>query len=198
MTSTNKILSNQLCTGIADWFKQNTYFNDAFKSIVDYVRLDFPASELPGVAVYFNKSPSTYTDIWNETGEIAIDVVFSLKSQRDQRAKEIIETLEMIKSQLLCNPNYILRFVESGYVPGLQRLVSRSSFDSIANLKSKMLNAKNGSLVITFTMDYSINIYLNQKAMWKNGYDYYSPTTKVYGEAIVETEFKINNTQTKE
>lgn len=191
----NKTLSTQLCTGIMEWFKQNEYFNNTFKSIVDYVRLDFPSTELPGIAVYYYKSPSTYSDTWNEVGQIAIDVAFSLKAQRDQRAKEIIETLEMIKAQLLDNPVYIFTFVEENFVPGLQRLVTRSTFNDIANLKQKMLNAKNGSLVVTFSLDYSINIYLNQKALRENNVDYYSPTKEIYTDAIVDTKFIINPEQ---
>lgn len=192
MSSTDKILSTQLCTGIAEWFKANTYFNNTFKAIEDYLRIDFPVSELPGISVYFNKSPSTMQNLWYEIGTVAIDVVFSLKENRSERAKEMIRILEMVKAQIYNNPSYIQQFVAKDYVPGLIRLTTKTAFNNIAELKQKMLNAKNGSIVITFLMEYQISIIKNQKAMWDNGYSYYSPTIPIYTEAEVEVDLKLN------
>ena len=180
MSTSNKILSTQLCTGITEWFKQNTYFNNTFKSFCDYLRIDFPQSEMPGISVYFEGAPNLQTNRWNEKGVIAIDVVFSLQNQRQERAKEIITTLEMVRAQLLDNPNYIQQFVSANYVPGLIFLNTTTNMRNLSNLKQKMLNAKNGSLVITFTMDYEISVYLNQKAMWLSNKDYYSPEVDIY------------------
>lgn len=192
MNSSNKVLSTQLCTGIADWFKANQYFGNTFKAIEDYLRIDFPVSELPGIAVYFNKSPSTIRDLWYETGTIAIDVVFSLRENRSERAKEMITILEMIKVQIYNNPLYIQQFVAKDYVPGLIRLTTQTAFNNISELKQKMLNSKNGSIVITFIMEYQISVLKNQKAMWENGYSYYSPENKIYQDAFVEVDLQLN------
>lgn len=192
MSSSNKILSTQLCTGIADWFKANTYFNNTFKSIEDYLRVDFPVSEMPGISVYFNKSPSTMQNLWYEIGTVGIDVVFSLKENRSERAKELITILEMIKAQIYNNPLYIQQFVAKNYVPGLIRLTTKTAFNNISELKQKMLNSKNGSIVITFIMEYQISILKNQKAMWDAGYAYFSPEVPYYTEAVVEVDLEIN------
>lgn len=178
----NQMLSTQLCTGIAEWFKQNTWFKGRFKTVVDYLRLDFPQSEMPGICVYYKGAPNLQNDRWNERGTIALDVVFSLQAQRNDRAKEIIETLEIIRGNLLTNPTYIQTFISANYVPGLIYLNTTTNMSDLNNLKSKMLNSKNGSIVITFTMDFAVNVYLNQKAMWLNNKDFYSPTEDVYHE----------------
>jgi len=193
MSSNNQILSTQLCTGIAEWFKANKYFNNTFKAIEDYLRIDFPMAELPGIAVYFHKSPSTMQNLWYEVGTVAIDVVFSLKENRSEKAREIITTLEMVKAQIYNNPLYIQQFVAKDYVPGLIRLTTKTAFNNISELKQMMQNSKNGAVVITFIMEYQISILMNQKAMWERGYSYYSPETKIYEDAVVDVDLQINN-----
>lgn len=178
----SSILSTDLCTGIAEWFRQNTYFNGYFKSINDYVRLDTPTSELPSISVYFKDPPQLYRNQWNETGKVAIDVAFSLKEQRSERAKEIITALEMIRGNLLTNPSYIQKFVSTNYVAGLLKLNTQTEMPNLSELKQKMLNPKNGSLVITFAMYYEISVLLNQRAMWKQKKDFFSPIQEVYNE----------------
>lgn len=190
-TTDAQILSSQLATGVAEWLKQNTYFNNYFKSINDYLRIDVPFSELPALCVYWSGAPSTQNNSWNEVGNLAIDVMFSLKEQRGEKAKEIIEGLEMIRAQLLSNPVYIQKFVSQNYVPGLIKLNTNNNFNSLQDLRQKMLNAKNGALVFQFNMYYEINIYLNQRMAWANGKDFFSPKTDVYfpTEVDIKTNF---------
>lgn len=182
MSSNAQILSTYLCTGLAEWFKQNTYFGETFKTIVDYARTDFPVAEMPGLAVYFMDSPSLERNSWNEVGKIAVDVVFSLGAQRNERAAEIITVLETLRANLLNNPVYAQQYISENYVPGLVRFGVSTNFANLGQLKSKMMDRRNSSLVITFSIVYEISVLLNQRAAWRNNKDLYSPQTDVYHE----------------
>lgn len=177
-----QILSQYLCTGLAEWWKQNTYFGDTFQGIWDYLRVDTPLTETTSVCIYFADSPSLEQNQWNEVGKLAVDVTFNLKEKRDVRAAQIIGTLEMIRGQLLTNPVYAQQFISAGYVPGLIKFGTRTNFANLRDLKAKIMNPKNSTLVITFTINYEISVLLNQRAAWKNNKDYYSPTVDIYHE----------------
>lgn len=181
MTSNNAIiLSSQICTGVTNWFQNNVYLSDKIMTFSDYLRTDVPQQEMTALSVYFYKGPNTQTDFWNELGTIALDFVFSLRDQRSERARLIIETLEYVKANLYYNPSLITKYVNQGYAPGLKSLNIKTNNINLGDWKSKLLNSKTQSMTFTFTMDYKINIYLNQKYAVDNNKDFYSPNIDVY------------------
>jgi hypothetical protein len=181
-----QILSMQLTTGIVEWLKQNTYFDGFFKSFNDYPRLEFVPNETPALSVYPGIC-DTVSNSWNEQGTINIEAMFSLYENRQYFSKNVIIALQMLRGQLLTNPVYIRDYLDANYVPGLLSISTNNAFVDIGKLKEKSIQAKNGCLGFVISLKYKINILANQKALWRQGKDYYSPVNTVYNPVAENT-----------
>lgn len=179
----NTVLSTSLCEGIANWIVENSYFVDkfginTFKHIDSYYRIDIPQAEMTSVAVYpitaDTKSQPKY-----ENGIIGIDLNFNLQKQRDPRGYLIYSTVSQFRAQLLANPLYIQQYISSIYVPGLQMIQSQNVTD-MRKLMQQIQNGSYGNNTVTFELTYKIGILTNQRALWAQGFDFYSPTTQIY------------------
>jgi hypothetical protein len=192
-TDNPQILSMQLCTGLVSWLEQNTYFNGFFKSFNDYPRLEFLPNETPSISVYMGNHQGTNDNSWYEEGVVDLEVTFSLYESRKEFSKQVIVGLEMLRVQLLTNPIYIISYIAENYVPGLQHLNTNNSFPDLNKLKDKNINAKNGCISFIMSLKYSINILANQRALWNNKKDFYSPINDIYN--VVDTnKIVINQT----
>lgn len=182
-----QILSIQLCQGVADWFSQSTNFVDEtgaqlFKEINPYLRLDNNLSQSPTVNIYPKQVNLRDLNAW-ETGVISVDIIFNLAKQRNAQYLSIITTLETVRANMLSpqtQAQYIQTFLGENYVPGLQMFQCRSQVIDMSELKNKMQNIKNSSIVFTLDFDYKISIWINQQYAWQHGYDYQSPYTPIY------------------
>jgi hypothetical protein len=180
----NTVLSSSLCSGIVAWVQQNEWFKSLiysgqvlFKNSVDYYRIDFPQGDLTALSVYPINN-DTVTEPGYENGQINIDIVFDLGAQRENRAKQIYGTAEMVRAQFLNNPVYLQQFLSSEYAPGLLMINGQNKFD-YAKLNSQILS---GAAVTTLSivLNYKISILLNQRALWAKGVDFYSPCQQLY------------------
>lgn len=180
----NTVLSSSLCSGIVEWVQQNKWFKSLmypgqplFKNSVDYYRIDFPQGDLTALGVYPINNDTT-TEPGYENGQIGIDIVFDLGSQREERAKQIYGTAEMVRAQFLSNPTYIQQFLSSQYTPGLLMINGQNKFD-YAKLNSQILSGA-AATTLTIVLNYKISILLNQRALWAKGFDFYSPNCQLY------------------
>lgn len=189
MDNTLYLLSNGLTTGITEWIKQNTYFQNTFKGIFNYCRIDIPQGELPAVSVYL--MPSNTRQPTKEIGKVKIAVSFNLQAQRPERAVDFYKVLNMLRSQFITNPTYLQQYLSKNWTPGLQFIQSINDIDFGA-VEASLLK-KDGSTTIPIILDYQIDIFLNQRALWQAGNDYFSPATEIYHtvegiDTVIETE----------
>lgn len=177
MNTNPYILSNGLTSGIASWFKDNSYFYDAFKSVFNYCRIDIPTQELDAVSIYL--MPNNDRQKPNKViGKVKIAVSFNLRDQREEKALHIYQVLDMIRVQLLTNPTYLQSYLSKEWTPGLQWIQSQNDIDYSA-IENSLLR-REGAVMIPIILDYQIDILLNQRAIWYAGNDYFSPVEEVY------------------
>ena len=180
----NTVLSTSLCQGIKDWFNGNSYFVDIFdnisvlfKQIDDYYRIDVAQGGFTSVCIYpiisdTEKSPQ------KESGKIGINISFSGNINRESRGLFIYSTISAVRAQMLSNPVYLQTFLSNKYVPGLQ-LINGQNRTDYTKLNRQIFD-KSPTITALVELNYTIDIYLNQKALWLNGNDFYSPVTKIY------------------
>jgi hypothetical protein len=180
----NTLLSSSLCSGVVAWIEQNQWFQSLvypgqmlFKDLADYYRIDFPQGGLTGISVYPINN-DTVTEPGYENGQIGIDIIFDLGSQRENRAKQIYGTANTVRGQLLDNPTYIQQFLSSKYTPGLLMINGQNKFD-YAKLNAQILSGA-AATTLTIVLNYKISILLNQRALWAKGVDFYSPNNQLY------------------
>jgi len=178
---------NGLTTGIAEWFKNNTYFNGAFKEVYDYCRIDNIQGQFTSISVYLLPS-NTRAKPGKITGKVKIATSFSIGKQRENKFKEIRQVMNMIRGQLLTNPIYLQNYLSINWVPGLQWIQSQNDID-YTTVEAALLRG-DGSTMIPIVLDYQIDILLNQRAIWAAGNDYYSPIDPIY-HTIEHTEVEI-------
>lgn len=177
MANTPYILSNSLSAGIVNWFVTNPYFGGFFKTINNYSRIDNPQSELTAVNVFLLPT-NTRSKPSKEIGKVKIVISFNLAEQRAEKALQIYQILNMVRVQLINNPNYLQQYLSKNYTPGLQLIQSTNDIDFSAVQAQLVKNS--GSISIPIILDYQISILLNQRALWALGNDYFSPEDTVY------------------
>ncbi len=177
MANTPYILSNSLSAGIVNWFVTNPYFGGFFKTINNYSRIDNPQSELTAVNVFLLPT-NTRSKPSKEMGKVKIVISFNLAEQRAEKALQIYQILNMVRVQLINNPNYLQQYLSKNYTPGLQLIQSTNDIDFSAVQAQLVKNS--GSISIPIILDYQISILLNQRALWALGNDYFSPEDTVY------------------
>jgi hypothetical protein len=191
----NRILSTSLATGVVDWFRANFFYNvDGIKryyihpkNMFNYVNTAIPLPQMPALSVYTTKNNIT-TNYWKEQGKVHLDVIFNTNQQLANLSKQFNEVLSAIRAQLLSNPVYITDFL-ANYSPGLQLLPTMTETD-MSKYKQAM-DRKESSYVHSFELNYIIDIYLNQKAVWESGRDYFSPIDEIYTDLETETQLLI-------
>lgn len=191
----NRILSTSLATGIVDWFKANFFYKvDGKKryyvhpnNMFNYCNTVVPAPQMPALSVWTTRS-NNRSNYWCEIGTVHIDVIFNTNKQLALLSKEFNEILSAIRAQLLNNKVYITDFL-ANYSPGLQLLPTMTETD-MSKYKQTM-DKKEASYVHSFELNYQINIFLNQKAIWDSGLSYYSPYDEIYTDAEVVTDLII-------
>ena len=171
------ILAELLPIGMAEWIKQNEYFDGMIVSVNDYIRLDNPVLEMTAVNVWVNDM-DLKTKIGWATGLLNIDVIFNLNKARSDRMKEINRVINAFVGQLLFNPTMALKYIANNYVFGLQFLITKTKIN-YRNILEQLKNGR-GDTTIQIQLAYEINIQQNQEALWANGYDFYSTIRKVY------------------
>lgn len=171
------ILSEQLPVGMAEWIKQNTYFNGMIVTVNDYLRLDTPVLEMTSVNIWLNDL-DLKTKIGWAVGLLNIDVIFNLGKARSDRMKEINRVINSFVGQLLFNPTMALKWISNNYVPGLQFLTTKTKI----NYRGILEQLKNGrgDTTIQIQLAYEVNIKQNQDALWSHGLDFYSTQQQVY------------------
>lgn len=171
------VLAELLPIGMAEWIKQNQYFDGMVVSVNDYLRLDNPVLEMTAVNVWVNDM-DLKTKIGWAVGLLNIDVIFNLNKARSDRMKEINRVINAFVGQLLTNPTMALQYIANNYVFGLQFLVTKTKID-YRNIVAQLKSDK-GDTTVQIQLAYEINIQQNQEALWQNGYDFYSTIRKVY------------------
>lgn len=171
------ILSEQLPVGMAEWIKQNIYFNGMIVTVNDYLRLDTPVLEMTSVNIWLNDL-DLKTKIGWAVGLLNIDVIFNLGKARSDRMKEINRVINSFVGQLLFNPTMALKWISNNYVPGLQFLTTKTKI----NYRGILEQLKNGrgDTTIQIQLAYEVNIKQNQDALWSHGLDFYSTQQQVY------------------
>lgn len=179
MDNTPFLLDNSLAFGIAEWFRTNIYFAGLFKVINSYNRIDVPQPELNSVNVYL--LPTNVRQMpCKVIGKVKIDVNFDLKQQNENKFKQIYQTLNAIRAQLLSNPNYIQQYLSINWVPGLQsiQLINEINYSTVTQSLLKTAAV----VTVPITLDYQIDILLNQRALWAAGNDFYSTNEVIYNQ----------------
>jgi hypothetical protein len=110
---------------------------------------------------------------------VVIEVTFNLQKQRSDRAKQIYDTMETIRGQLMNNPVYLQTYLQD-YTPVLMWIQSQNMIETSKYRDS--LSKREGSTTIPIYLDYRIGILSNQRALWALGYDFYSTGTVAYEE----------------
>jgi hypothetical protein len=183
--NTNKILSTSLAKGVVAWFKANFHYKDDLGATHYYIHpnnmyngayLINSAADIPSLAVWTTKD-GTSRDLWHETGTVHIDVVFGTYEQLAGLANQFNEVLTAMRAQILTNEVYIMSFLQD-YTPGLLHLATLSETD-MSKYRSS-LEKKDSAYIHSFELTYKINIYLNQKSIWAEGKDYFSPNKIIY------------------
>lgn len=196
MITVDKKLSTSLPKGVIAWFNQYFYYLDATtgaakpyilpQNMHEGAIVNVPPAQYPALSVYITKD-AVNSDYQHEIGTLHIDVMFNTAKEYAAASQQYNDMLSAIRSQLLSNPRYlnnnrqyIVTFLFDNYVPGLVQLVTKSETD-MSRWKDQLNNAANSSFIFGFELTYKINIYLNQKGMWKtDGTDYISPVYQVY------------------
>lgn len=173
----SSILTEQLPIGLAEWIKQNIYYEGMIVTVNDYPRLDNPVLEMTTCNVWLNNMDFKTKVGW-VVGLINVDLIFNLNKARSDRFKQINEVVNGFTAQLLCNPTLALNWIATNYVAGLQFLVTKTTinFRDIIN----QLKDGRGDTTINIQLAYEVNIRQNQKALWAKGNDFWSPKEKVY------------------
>ncbi len=179
MDNTPFLLDNSLAFGIAEWFRTNIYFAGLFKVVDSYNRLDVPQTELTSVNVYLLPC-NVRQKPCKVIGKVKIDVNFNIAEQRANKFKQLYQTLNAIRAQLLSNPTYIQKYLSINWVPGLQsvQLVNEINYSTVTQSLLKTAAV----VTVPIILDYQIDILLNQRALWAAGNDFYSTDTVIYNE----------------
>lgn len=182
----NKILSTSLVTGFVTWLKTNfNYFDEANTqkyyvlpdNIIEGAIVDQPTMQMPAISVWLTKD-NTNSSKWAEQGTLHLDVMFNTLNERSLLSKQLNEVLSAIRAQVLNNVNYIMVYLQD-YSPGLLQLALTTETD-MNKYREQLATTRSSTYTHSFKLNYSINIYLNQKALWAEGYDYRSPYKKIW------------------